>query len=91
MNIGKKHRLISDPLNFILQKKVITKNGDNAGKERWVNIGYFAEPKNALKTLADNKLRESDITNFKAIVKKQAEIYSLIESLNIPSTIPEKL
>ena len=81
MNIGKKHRLTSDSMNIILQERSITKSGPNAGKERWENIGYFNNPANALKFLADHKLKETGFEDVKAIAKRQEETYRLIESL----------
>lgn len=80
MEIGKKYKIESDSLNITLFKRGVSKKDK---KESWRVIGYFSSVKNALKALADLKIKESELKDLKSIIKKQEEIYRLIEGLNI--------
>ena len=81
MKIGKKYKLESDTNNITLYEKQTNKK---TGGVYWTTLAYFATPKNALKFLADHKIREGGFTDLETITRQQDEIYSLINSLNIP-------
>ncbi len=78
MLIGKEYKIESEGLNIVLSKKTISKRGKNIGQEYWSNEAYFARPAEALKYLADHKLRESGFKDLETITKAQAEIYKMI-------------
>ena len=77
MNIGNKYKIDSDALNITLYQKEKTK----MGKVRWVIIGYFATLGNTLKFLVDLGVREGHLKDLETVVKKQDELYALINSL----------
>lgn len=78
MLIGKDYKVESDSFNVTLYQRRISKKNQ---KEYWLAVGYFATVKNALKELADRELRETELKDFKAVVKRQDEIYGLIEGM----------
>ncbi len=80
MKIGKKYKLESDSSNITLYERRVNKE---TKKEYWTTLAYFSIPKNALKFLADHKLRESGFKDLETITKRQDEIYELIKNLHI--------
>ncbi len=78
MNIGSKYKIESDALNITLYGKH-TKRGEL----RWEVIGYFGTVQNALRHLVDLGVRESHLTDLKAICEKQEELYALIGNLSL--------
>lgn len=79
MNIGTKYQLTTDSYNIILSEKHKSKSG----RVYWKALGFYSNPKNALKGLADMKIKETQFKDLKTITKKQDELYALIESLPI--------
>ena len=79
MNIGTKYKLGADSLNIILYEKHKTKKNT----VHWKAIGFYSNPHNTLKSLADMKIKESQLKDLKTITQKQDEIYALISSLPI--------
>jgi len=78
MNLGTKYKIESDTMNVTVSQKQ-TKKKDKS--EYWRAIGYFANIHNALKFIADLEVSETGMGDFKAVIKKQEEIYKLIDSL----------
>ena len=78
MQINKNWKVESDDLNVILLKRHITKKGD----ERWVAVSYYAKVSNALKAFVDLKVRGTGMKDLETIVKKQDELYKMIENIN---------
>ena len=83
MKIGTKYKLESDSLNIVLYEKYKVKTGKHTGETGWKPLGYFGTPQNALKFLADHKLKESGMKDMEQIVKTQQKIYDLIDSLKL--------
>ena len=77
MLIGKDWKIEADSLNVTLLKRHITK----AKIEIWGIEGYFSTVKNALMELVDLGVRDTKLTDLKIIVKKQDELYRLIEKI----------
>ena len=67
MNIGK-YKLEADRMNIILSYP-----------KRETH--YFSSVANALKSLVDGGVRESQLTDLKIVVAKQEELYKLISTL----------
>lgn len=82
MKIGKDYKIESDTFNIILFKRMASRKSQ---KDYWLAIGFFATVEGALKALADMKVRESGLRDLETVVKKQDEIYRLIDSLRIRS------
>lgn len=85
MNIGNKYKIESDSMNITLfEKKRAQAKPDKPSHDYWVTIGYFATPQNALKFLVDLGVKETGMKDLAALVKKQEELYDLINSLKLP-------
>ena len=82
MDIGKKYRIESDSLNVTLLKRSVSKK---TKAESWVAIGYFSRFGNALKSLVDLNIRETQLKDFQAVCQRQDELYKLIDGLEISS------
>ena len=80
MLIGQKYKIESDSLNITISEKKLSKK---ARKEYWKPIGYFSCVANALKFMVDLEVNKTELSDFKAVVKKQEELYQLILSLKI--------
>ena len=80
MLIGKDYKIESDNLNVILYERKTSKKG---GNDYWIAISFFSSIKNALKSLADMKLRETKLKDMQTIARGQDEIYQLIDSLKL--------
>jgi hypothetical protein len=79
MLIGNNYKIEADRLNITVYEAVKVKKNDSY---RWQPIGYFSNFHNALKFIADLGVKETGLKDFRAVVAKQEEIYSLISSLN---------
>lgn len=75
MQIGKDYKLTSDSMNIILSRKQVSKKN---GTEYWKNEAYFSNPKNALKYIVDQQIREVWVGGLETITKRQDELYRLI-------------
>ena len=79
MLIGKKYKIEADAMSVTLFKKGESK----AGKVTWPTLGYFATVQNALEHLVDLEVSETELKDLTTVVKKQDELYKLIDSLKI--------
>jgi len=78
MNIGKNYKIESDAMNVTVYQRQVRKKDKS---EYWKAISYFANVKNALKFIADLEVNETGMGDVKTVIKKQEEIYTLIDSL----------
>jgi hypothetical protein len=78
MLIGDKYKVESDSLNVTLYKKEISRKTDVIN---WRAIAFFSTPQNALDFLVDLEVKETEMKDLAAVVKKQNELYDLINSL----------
>lgn len=78
MLLGERYKLESDSFNVSLYKRVEVKK---TGGTRWKPIAYFSSPHNALRYLVGLELMETGMADLKTVVKKQEELYTLINSL----------
>ena len=89
MLIGKNYKIESDNLSITLSRKHTSRKN---GQVRWETVGYYATIGSALKDFADRCLGETELLELQQVLKKQEEIYSLIESLHLDKVafrIPE--
>jgi len=68
------YQISTDSLNYILQKRVIVTKGENEGKERIENVGYYGKIENLLNALLEIKIKDLDIDS---IASLRAEISQL--------------
>ncbi len=80
MLVGKNYKVEADSLNVILLKRLIAKK---THKEYWSPIGYFSRFGNALKSLVDLEVRETELKDFQVVCRKQEELRKLIEGLDV--------
>ena len=78
MLIGDKYKVESDSLNVTLYKKEISRK---TGAVTWRATAFFSTPQNALDALVDLEVMETEMKDFVTVVKKQNELYDLINSL----------
>ncbi len=70
IRIGKKHAIVSIPMNIVLrEKKVRGKDSKQPGEEYWIDIGYFGKVEDALNALLDEKIRNSDAKSLADVIK----------------------
>lgn len=84
ININSDYRITSDPMNIILQKKKVTKEGGTAkvvGKGYWINIGYFPNLEQAFKRCVDYEIMSSDLEGVIEIKKHLSKIHKDIENV----------
>jgi len=80
MLIGKDYKIETDRLNVTLSQKKLNKK---TGKEYWQQIRYYSRVGIALKGIADLELADTELKDFKAVCKKQRELYNLIDGLKV--------
>ena len=85
LEVGKNYRITSDKgLNIILSKRRhVNAKFDIPSYDTWDVQGFFATPKDALKFMVDGEIKGTGMEDFKAISKKQDELYDLIKSLKV--------
>lgn len=87
MKINEEYNLTSDSLNWILQKRFEKKKKE--GEENkpteygFKDIGYYPNPKMALKDMLDREIRGTGIEDFKTVIEKIDELKETINNLNI--------
>ena len=82
MLVGKRWKIESDELNITISKRhTVRATPATPAHDVWKVFGYYATIKNALKGLIDQGVRDSDLTDLKAISLKQDELYKLIDSI----------
>ncbi len=87
MLLGKNHKIESDSMNITLSKRRIAEKGIHKGEVWWETLGYYATIGSALRDFADRCLGEAELQELQQILKKQDEIYSLIESLHLDEAV----
>ena len=83
IKIGENHRVITDPLNYILQEKYIAKEGKNRGNEVWKNISYHSNLKQAIESYVGKGLKLSDAKGVEEILNKLEQIEEDIKSIGV--------
>lgn len=84
MQINDDYRIESDPLNVILQRRVIMKNSDGTVKgERWEAAGFYSSCEAALQDLVRREIFGTGMDNYKKVCAKVAELNKLIKGLKI--------
>ena len=82
MKIGKKWEIVSDPMNITLKQKIRVKaSAKQPAHDSWRVEGYFGTVMEALRFLVNYEVSETDLKDMQTIVKKQDELYKLIEGL----------
>jgi hypothetical protein len=85
--IGKKYRIGLDGMNVTVFQRCNPRKAGAGGS--WRPIGYYSSFKNALEDLVDHDVKQPDLKDLKAVVKRQNELHRLIESLELPSGFPQ--
>ncbi|MBU2177667.1 MAG: hypothetical protein KJ556_21455 [Gammaproteobacteria bacterium] len=82
MLIGKNHKIESDSMNVILSKKVKRVKKDTGEKhDAWQCIGYYATVANALHGLVNQNIKDTELTDIKAIAAEINNLHKMIEAL----------
>jgi len=90
VEVMNKYRLSADSVNIILQKKqTITGTGKKkptireVGDIYWSNIAFFSNPKNALKYIIENEIRELWVGDLKEVVKRMDKLEKMVSGITI--------
>jgi hypothetical protein len=82
MQIDKNWRIKSDNLNVILERRQrVPERKGKPEHDRWVVQGYYSSVKEALHAMVDQRVKDTGLTDLKAIVKAIEEVHSLIDSM----------
>lgn len=79
MQINDNWRITSDPLNVILQRRVVGKTKDGEPRETWEAEGYYGTVEQALSGLAKREILATELTDLKTVCKKIAELEATIK------------
>lgn len=90
MKISDDYRIKSDSLNVILEERYFPEIVDEKTQEKiistepkWKVIGYFSEPKQALKGLVLHKIMSEGMEQYKSIVETLDKLETMINKLAI--------
>jgi len=86
MLIGKTHKIEADTVNVTLYEKIRRKNKEGKFYTDWKVMGYFATPEAALAEMVNQRIRDTELTDMKTIVKEIQNLHGIIFSL-----LPERL
>lgn len=81
MNIGKDWKIESDNLNVKLFHKLKRTNREGKKYDEWAIHGYFATPKEALKELVNQEVRDTELKDLETIVAEIDKLHKLIAGL----------
>ena len=84
MQINEKWKIESDSDNVTLFQRriIIPKDPNKAPRAMW-KASYYGNVQQALKGLVTNELNATGLKSIEAIVKKQDEIFKLIDSIKV--------
>lgn len=77
--VGKLCKIHSDGMNVTVMRRM----ANNQGKEYWTPIAYFASMNHALKYIVDREIKLIGFEDFRKVVAKQEELYTLINQLQL--------
>lgn len=84
MVINDEYQIVSDPLNWILQKKVKGRGSDSKDTEcKYRDVGYFPNPNMALKYMIDSEIRGTGLEDFETVINKIEELHKIIKNIKI--------
>ena len=84
MKINDKWELVSDELNTILRRKVITKATDDKPiSEYWLTEGYYVSPQSALRALIKKGIMGTGMEDLQSVCDKIDELHKMIDALPI--------
>ena len=75
MFIGKEWKIESDEMNVTLYRRYVSKK---SGREYWKAHTYYATVANALKSLIDIGVRDSELKDLKSINQRIDELYEIV-------------
>ena len=82
MRIGKFWKIESDALNVILQRKrKRTRKSDGLPYEDWEIVGYYSSVATALHGMVEQRIRDTDLTDFIVISGEIDKLHMEIERL----------
>jgi len=82
MILDKNYRLISDELNFILQRKVPLRSKKRAGKTKeWKNVGYWKDVGQALASYARQSIRDDMPSTLSKLLALERALSAQIEAI----------
>ena len=79
--IDEQYWLRSDERNFILARKRITQEGENAGQESWENVGHYTSLSGLVKGCLDRQLRGSKANTLAELDRDYQASYTALKRL----------
>lgn len=84
INLNESYRLHGVPMNIVLEKKLITEKGDNAGKEYWIAEGYYPNIESALKGIFNRLVETSEAEGIQLLIQEiKSGVQAIIDQINI--------
>ena len=80
-------RIKSIPHNFVIQEKGFVEKGENKGKEKWKDLGYYPAIGQCLTDLQNRFIHRCEVTNLDELRRKIIKIQFLIKNVPIPEKI----
>ncbi len=78
IDIGK-YVITSDPHNIIVNIEKVKQEGDNAGQKYLSPISYHRTLPDAIESMTQKNIRDSDATTLKQLYKELKELRALLE------------
>ena len=93
MNIRVKIRnnqyvITSDRHQYILQREIIVESGKDKGKKRLIEPLYHKELHNLLESLYKMEQRQSDVDNFRDLIKESQKLSQIFEEIKAMLKLP---
>ncbi len=73
--------ITSESRNIILNKAMTVQEGERAGEEYLSPIGFYSTVEQAMKAVGNHKIKQSEATSIKELMKEVREIRKLIEEV----------
>ena len=82
MLIGKNWKIESDAMNItLLRRHTVRAKPNKPAHDTWKVEGFYGTIKGALTGLVNQGVRDTELTDLKTIVRKQDELYKIIDCI----------
>lgn len=83
LQINEDYRITTDEKNVMLEQRKVYQEGKNKGQEYYNTIGYYGTLEGAFNGMLNHRIRTSDASSYKELIKLVAEVREDIKRVSM--------